>query len=168
MKCEEAEKQIYLYRELSQHEQREVDQHVSTCKACQKVMQNTQYAEVFFRKAAHVIPQPRNHAQLTQRILTSIKKKEQHSFISTLFDYLNGYFTRYAFAALSVFMVVVFVSEYSKEEVILPKSITVNTGGPILSTSALRENFRQRKQRKEEQPVSHYAHYKKLYSNKTL
>jgi hypothetical protein len=168
MKCKDAEKQIYLYRELSQQEQLEVDQHVRECASCKQLMQTTQRVEALLKKSADVNPQPKNSALLTQRILSSIKKKEQRSFTSSLFDYLNSYFTRYAFAALSVFLVTVFVSEYSQETVVLRQNVTVMNDGPILDTKEFHQKFYQRKQQKDEQPVSHYAYYKKLYSNKTI
>lgn len=168
MKCVKAEKQIYLYGELSQQEQHELDHHVATCKSCLQLLQITQRVNAFVKRAADVTPLPKNNALLTQRILSSIVKRERHTSISTMFDYLNSYFTRYAFATLSVFLVTVFVSEYSQEAVALKQNVTVTQDGPTLDTREFHQRFYQRKQNKEEQPVSHYSYYKNLYSNKTL
>lgn len=168
MKCEEAEKRIYFYRELDRQEQCELDQHVSTCKSCQQVMQSTQQVEALLRKSVEVKPQPKNAALLTQRVLTSIKKKEKHTGFSALVDYFDSYFTKYAFAALSIILVTVFVGEYSQEAVVLRQNVTITHDGPTLETREFHQKFSQRKRQKEAKPISRYAHYKELYSNKTL
>jgi Putative zinc-finger len=168
MKCEEAEKRIYLYRELSEKEQRELDQHVITCKSCQQVMQGMRHVEALLRKSIEVNPQPKNPQLLTQRILTSIKKKEKHAGFSELLDYLDNYFTKYAFAALSIILVTFFINEYSQEEVILQQNLARKQNGPTLNTAALHEKFQQRRQHKEDQPISLYAYYKKLYTDKSI
>lgn len=168
MKCEEAEKRIYLYRELTLQEQRELDQHVSTCKSCQQVMQSTLHVEALLRKSIEVNPQPKNAALLTQSILTSIKKKEKQAGFSALLDYFDSYIIKYAFAALSIILVTIFVNEYSQETVVLRQNLTFSQDGPTLNTPEFHQKFHQRKRQKETQPISHYAYYKKLYSNKTL
>jgi hypothetical protein len=169
MKCEEAEERIYLYRELSQQEQHELDQHIATCASCQLLQQSIQRISVLMKSADNVQMKPSNPEQLTQRIMTSIKKKEApQKFLSTFIQYVESHFVKYSFAALSVFLVTVFVIEYSQERVVLRQNVTVTQDGPTLDTKEFHQRFYQRKQNKEEQPVSHYSHYKNLYSNKTL
>ena len=168
MKCEEAEKRIYLYRELTQQDQRDLDQHVITCKSCQQVMQSTRQVQALLRASIEVKPQPKNAALLTQRVLTSIKKKEKHAGFSVLLAYFDGYFTKYVFAALSIILIAVFVNEYSQETVVLRQNVTITQEGPMLDTREFHQKFRQSKRQKEAQPISRYAHYKELYSNKTL
>jgi uncharacterized membrane-anchored protein YjiN (DUF445 family) len=169
MKCREAEKKIYLYRELSENEQRELDQHIATCASCRLLQQNTQRIEVLMKRANNVRIQPRNPELLTNRIMTSIKKKEAHqTFLSTFIQYVESYFVKYSFAALSIFLVAVFVKEYSQKEVILQQNLAEKQNGPTLNTAAVHEKFQQRRQHKEDQPVSYYAYYKKLYTEKSI
>jgi hypothetical protein len=168
MNCREAENRIYLFRELSEKEKREVDQHIANCESCRLILQSTQRIDLLLKRANNIRVQPRNPELLTQRIMTSIKKREAHqTLLSTFIQYVESHFVKYSFAALSIFLVAVFVKEYSQKEVFLHKNLTVKQGNPILSMPQIRENYRARKQRKEE-PVSHYAYYKKLYSNKSI
>jgi len=169
MKCREAEEKIYLYRELSEKEQRELNQHIATCESCRLLHQSAKRIEVLMKRTNNIPVQPRNPQLLTQRIMTSIKKKESHqTLLSTFINYVESYFVKYSFAALSIFLVAVFMKEYSQEEVILRQNLAVKQNGPTLNTAAVHEKFQQRKQHKEDQPISYYAYYKKLYTEKSI
>jgi hypothetical protein len=117
MNCSEAERRIYLYRELTEGEREETRLHLETCASCSQLMERTREMQRVMR-SKYPDPPMVDKSLLTRRIMNAVEKlqkKKSSSVFRGLFAEPFHNPLRYAMAALSLFLIVAFVSEYSME-----------------------------------------------------
>lgn len=115
MKCRESEKNIYLYNELTARERADTDEHVRTCASCSLLMERViNFQNVMKSHRSHTPPMT-NHAQMTRRIMDAFdnaaerRNAPRHWFA---FDF-NMNALRYGMAAVSFFLVALFIGQFS-------------------------------------------------------
>ncbi len=116
MNCRDAEKRIYLYRELSASEREETDAHVRACSACRRIMEGVTLARNIARTASPppALPDP---ARMTAEILSALPQSQQKtsSAFMPFFSWSPGNRLRYGMATISLFLIFTFVSEYNQD-----------------------------------------------------
>lgn len=135
MSCAHYLEDIYLYDELSPEERLKVDQHVLTCAACRTALDEVQQQSALVRRAAATRPEPVHPQRLTDAILARIEQPARRATVVTrLLAPLDSLFVRYSLAAVSVGLLVLFVSEQYSGPVAVKRmpgpaaSATLNTG----------------------------------------
>lgn len=134
MSCAHYLQDIYFYDELSSEERLNVDQHVLTCASCRTVLEEVQQQSALVRHAAATRPEPAHPKQLTDAILARIEQPAPRATVVTrLLAPLDSLFVRYSLAAVSVGLLVLFVSEQYSGPVVVNRmpgpaaSATLNT-----------------------------------------
>lgn len=142
MNCRRIEKQIYLYNELSPPDRNAVDDHVDNCTACRQVLENAK-AVATLNSCLAGVPPLSDESAMTQRIMSAVydTKKEKSSVFSLLGS--TGTLTplRYAMTALSLFLVVHFVDEYSRAVAGPVKFYPVRGAKAELNTASFHDAF---------------------------
>ena len=121
MKCSAWEQKIYLYDELSTHEQQEIDAHVTTCAHCMQAQERVRAMRNAMTLLRVQEPSLANHAAMTRRVMDAVGDTPQktHSpferFVSRYvqkFKVEDVVKVRYHMAALSFLLAAFFVLEY--------------------------------------------------------
>ena len=149
MKCSEYEQSIYLWEEISPEEKAAVSKHMEVCPTCAALFQQVQVlqeqvAEVSAKKT--ISP---NAARLTSRIMQVVHEQQQSShtiLIASLFSPFQ--LIRYAFATLSLVLVISFSLEYTHTGTQQKTQTTSLEDGVILSSAIIRSSAEDRKKRK--------------------
>lgn len=145
MKCKDFEQNIYLYKELGASEKKNVDDHVACCESCCELFSMVQHAEGMLSLAATVKPQSENFSRLTSRILKAVEKEKPKSA-----SWINVSFIKYAMAAASCIVIIVFGAEtFSTSEPVVKhyssaKTITLNSVSIAESYRSKREQLLKR------------------------
>jgi len=117
MNCSEAERRIYLYRELTDLEREEMQRHLKTCASCSRIMERAMEMQRMM-PSQHHDPPMMDESAMTRRIMNAVEelqKKKTSSVFPHFFADLSINPLRYAMVAVSLFLVVAFVTEYSME-----------------------------------------------------
>jgi len=149
MTCSKFEQSIYLWEEISPEEKAAVSKHMEACTTCVALFQQVQFlqeqvAEVSAKKT--ISP---NAARLTSRIMEAVHKQQQSShtiLITSLFSPFH--LLRYAFATLSLVLVISFSLEYAHTSTQQKTQTTSLEDGVILSSAIIRSSAEDRKKRK--------------------
>ena len=106
MSCQECERLIFEYSELTSVEKEIVNAHLQTCMPCKELFSSASYSVNLIKRAAGAIPILQNPISLTNDIMYRISKPVPHS--SNLFDFsllrLKFKYVQYAMAAVSIFL----------------------------------------------------------------
>ena len=113
MKCSSIEKQIYLYPELNDREREETDRHVAACASCRKLFERVNDERDVLQKALRIDPVVPDQAALTSRVMSAIHAGNQsnRSILRNLWRDIRQSPLRYAMMALSLILIVTFISE---------------------------------------------------------
>ncbi|MBT1689563.1 anti-sigma factor family protein [Dawidia soli] len=135
MSCARYLEDIYLYDELSPAARLIIDQHVLTCDACRALLEEVQQQSALVKHASTARPAPAHAKHLTDAILARIEQPAQRATVVTrLLAPMDSLFVRYSLAAVSVGLLVLFVSEQYSGPVVVKRmpgpaaSATLNTG----------------------------------------
>lgn len=104
MKCKDFEQDIYLHSELSEAERIRVDAHIQKCDACKELFQVVSNTQVLIEQVSLKKPEIANHGKLTSTIMQALNTQEKQSSI-------NGLFFKYGMVAVSLVLIVWFISE---------------------------------------------------------
>lgn len=115
MKCSEAEEKIYLYRELTAAERRDIDGHLNTCLLCRRTMSSVINMQDVVADDQAQVPPMTNEAQMTHRIMDTIRdiQNRETSRWEGVLQSLQTTFLRYGMAAISFALVSIFIAEYA-------------------------------------------------------
>lgn len=118
MNCREAEKRIYLYKELTEIERQEVDQHLKSCSGCNQAFDRMKSLQTILNTQKADIPPLPNEAAMTRRILEAVSKvqKEKSSVLRTFFSVPIIKPLRYGMAGLSLLLILTFLGEYLSDD----------------------------------------------------
>lgn len=113
MSCQEIERNLYLYAELTETEKREVDNHLTTCSSCREVWAAIVDSQQKIKTVAFIRPEPENAARLTHKIMSGIQQEPAaHSWMDTVDNLLRKVVVRYSFSGLSLGLVLLFVTQF--------------------------------------------------------
>ncbi len=149
MKCSAYEQSIYLWEEISPEEKAELNRHMEICPACTALFQQVQLMQAQLTEVSkNKTPAP-HAAQLTSRIMQAVHE-QQRSLRPTLLTSLFTPFQliRYAFATLSLVLLVSFGVEYIHTGAPQKTLTTTREEGVILSSAIIRSSAEDRKKRK--------------------
>lgn len=117
MKCQEVERRIYLYQELSDRERKETDMHLTECSACSAIMERVNATHNLIASQRNKIHPMNNEAQMTRRIMNAVEKtgETKMSLWEILLQRIALTPLRHGMAALSFFLLMFFLSEYAND-----------------------------------------------------
>lgn len=113
MNCRKAEKLIYLYRELTPSQQKLLDKHLSGCTQCRALMESVNAQLEELKNRWPDVPADFRYADLTREMMASLPAHSQAGLRDRLAGYLGRPAVRYAFTALSIFLVAAFAIQYN-------------------------------------------------------
>ncbi len=150
MKCQDFEKNIYLYSELTKQEKNQLQQHLDSCTACQQLFLSMQKMQNQIHHIAEEKMEIRNPALLTHKIMQKIASQTiRHSFGDVMEGYFRVSLIKYSFAVVSVILVMAFGAEFFS----LSLKSKINTeqaskASVILNSGLFRESFSKQKEKR--------------------
>jgi predicted anti-sigma-YlaC factor YlaD len=151
MSCKDYERDMVLYSELSSSDKKSLHAHLQSCSSCQLFFNEVVELQGIISRLSDQKAVPRNAAQLTHRIMDKVhgKNQHQHSLLDLFSKFAESSLLRNVFSILSlVILIVTCVELFSTSWKSENKSVAVNKGTIILNSSAFRQHFLQRKERK--------------------
>lgn len=161
MKCNEIEKSIYLYKELSPPERNILDAHLAQCPSCRALADQVIESRSTVNQVRRIMPEIENPERVTQRIMRTIGAQSKIGLWSQITAYVDTVFVRYAFSFASLVLILFFVSEQSVDSQlnnVIDKKIEI-TQASILNTRAISNNYLM-KRKSNGQAFSRYTYYK--------
>lgn len=110
MNCQECEKSLWMYAELSLVERSHIDGHLQSCSDCRKMKEEIQTVNQILKQATPIIPEPKNAAALTNRIMDALPPQNQ-SWKNHLLDVLDNLWLQTSFRLASMILIVLFIWE---------------------------------------------------------
>jgi anti-sigma factor RsiW len=154
MSCEKYEQNLYLYDELSPQERAIIDEHVHTCIACRSLLEEIQQQSAWVKYASQTRPEPAHPQRLTNAILAQLSQPRT-SMATKFLAPLDILFVRYSLAAVSLGLVVLFVSEQQQGSVVT-KSMPRPAASATLNTNAFLQQYAQEKEQRQPAQPSWY------------
>jgi hypothetical protein len=150
MKCSECEKLLYLFQELNDSERRALEEHLSECDACTKLLARIQGEQAGVKAVLKPVPEKFENENpfLTAKIIAAIQNKHARteSMIERFLPFMRFNVLRYSMAIISFILLVLFVAEVQpRQQVAIAIAYYKRT--PITKTVQLnsvsfREKFR--------------------------
>lgn len=133
MKCRDIEKQIYLYNELTEREQKETDEHLKGCESCLRTMKEAILLKSVVTVHQSHSPVMPNQSLMTHRVMNAIAAKQSKGprFWEEVVSSLKVSALRYVMATLSILLVSIFVIESADQGEILQRQ---ETSGAVLGS----------------------------------
>lgn len=118
MKCPEAEKKIYVYRELPLVEREQLEEHLEACPSCAQTMERVTNLQGLIASSMAKVPSIENEAQMTHRIMDAVLRLQKSKFTwrEEVLRSLHASALRYSMVALSLMFVIFFFAEYADGE----------------------------------------------------
>lgn len=142
---------MVLYSELSSLEKESLHSHLQSCSSCQLFFNEVVELQGIISRLSDQKAVPRNAAKLTHMIMDKVhsKNQHQHSLLDLLSKFAESSLLRNAFSIASLVIVIamgieLFSASWKSEN----RSTAVSQGTIILNSSAFRQHFLQRKERK--------------------
>lgn len=151
MSCEQYEQDIYVYDELSPGEREIIDKHVHTCAACQALLEEVQQQAAWIKHVSTTRPEHAQPQRLANAILAQLEQPRT-SMATKLLASLDLLFVRYSLAAVSLGLLILFVSEQQHQAVVI-NPIPTPTASATLDTKAfLQQHTPDKRQRRPTTP----------------
>jgi anti-sigma factor RsiW len=149
MKCSAYEQSIYLWEEISPEEKAAVNKHMEICPNCAALLQQVQLMKSRVTEVSQNKTTPPHAAQLTSRIMQAVHEQQQRLHTTRLASLFSPFqLIRYAFATLSLVLLVSFGVEYIHTGAPQKTQTTTLEEGVILSSAIIRSSAEDRKKRK--------------------
>jgi predicted anti-sigma-YlaC factor YlaD len=157
MSCEQYLQDIYLYDELSSEAREVIDKHVLTCSDCRTLLEKVQQQSAWMKHASSLAPPEARHPQqLTDAILARIERPTRRAtLVTTLLAPMDSLFVRYSLAAISVGLLVFFLSEQQHGTVAV-KTMYRPAASATLNTNEFLQPYTQEKEQRPPAPPSWY------------
>ncbi len=111
MNCQECEENIWVYVELSSAEKAGLNSHMQTCPDCRRLYEEMQAVSQILKQATPIIPEPKNAAALTNRIMDALPPQNQ-SWKNRLLDVLDNVWLQSSLRLASMMLIVLFIWEH--------------------------------------------------------
>jgi hypothetical protein len=161
MKCQEFQKQIYRYRELTSTERDSLHLHHDQCETCRTLMNQFHHTNGLINKAKLYTPQAANSAVLTERIMNAIEANQKRSIIDQLKSHIESQFIRYAISLVSLCLISFFLYEQQAGRQISAGSRSQTlSSGVQLDLNDFFDAYRARRTNKSKGEDSRYVYYK--------
>jgi predicted anti-sigma-YlaC factor YlaD len=135
MSCEDFERSIYLYEELSASEKNLLNTHLQACASCAAVFEEVSNVHSLTKQIAAQELIPSNAARLTSNVMSkivSIQRRATFTFVGRLFI-----LTRLAFTLVSAVLLIGFSIEFMKDSDQSKKILSVGNSGPVILNARL-------------------------------
>jgi hypothetical protein len=160
MKCNEFQKQMYRYHEMTSTERSLLSDHVAQCRDCSKLMDQVVTANSLVSKARGFKPEVKNPERMTQQIMNAISL-QQKSPLDKLLVYFDNYFVRYSISLVSLFLIGFFIYEQNTVSTLPIKTLSSQPlSGTRLDMKDFLDTYRKRREDKSESNNSRYTYYK--------
>ena len=148
MSCQDFEKNIILYTELSATETNLLQQHVQSCQECQNLFLEVQTVQISMAKIATAKAEIRNAARLTNKVMEKVaQEKHKPTIIEIFSEFIQGNSIKYAFATISLTFVLVFITQFFNTSWQPENQVQNNHAYIKLNSTAFRQYFLQRKEK---------------------
>jgi hypothetical protein len=143
MNCQEVEKQIVLFTELTSEQKAKVNNHLSTCKSCSVLFESTTHTNNLVLKAAKVEMEIKDPFRLTNDIMARIKEEESKhwSFLNVSFFKLEFTYVKYTMAAFSFLLIVFFGVEQLQSQAIREVASTHSLKKVVLNRKTFQDEL---------------------------
>lgn len=137
MKCENAEQRIFLYKELSERERDETDEHMRHCASCMQIMERASTSDQIIRRHRADTPLLQDDAAMTRRIMVAIGARQERSAVRTSNRQVFAMpAIRYVMAALSLVLAISFVIESTSSADMPELYPRISGDKPLLNVAA--------------------------------
>jgi hypothetical protein len=148
MKCQECQRLILIQDLLEAGDRVLMNQHITTCAACQKFQAESIRVNQLIEQASAKAPQPAKAPGLTDKIMTAVMTPAPRK-ISQQESWMFNPFTRLALSGLSLCLVIFFLIEWqSPANTELPKGPVAGLQQVILNSQSFRKELSSREKRK--------------------
>lgn len=110
MNCQECEENIWVYAELSSAEKAGLHSHIQICADCRRLYEEMQAVSQILKHATPIVPEPKNAAALTSRIMDELPSKNQ-SWHALFLSSLDNAWAQNSLRLVSMVLIVLFVWE---------------------------------------------------------
>lgn len=110
MNCQECEKSIWMYSELSLVERSYIDGHIESCSDCRKLKEEIQTVSQILKHATPLVPELKNAAALTNRIMDALPSRNS-TWSERFSDVLDNAWLQNSLRLASMVLIVLFVWE---------------------------------------------------------
>jgi len=160
MNCNEFEKRIYLYRELTAKEKEITDKHIAQCESCCALATEVFQQQELIRKMGAIKSTVKDPEWLTQRIMNSVERKDKRtSYLDSVASFLNSLFVRYAFSVLSVALMAFFyVEQHAGDQIKMVAKVEIMQGTILNTSSFMRSHINNRQKGQQALSISRYTY----------
>ncbi len=133
MNCQEFERQIILFTELSEDEKLKLEVHIQNCAPCKELFASVTYTNSLIGRAAKISQVLQDPTRMTRKIMDRIKKPEHHWWSRFDFSFLDldSQYIKYGMATISFFM----IAFYGVEQMKGPYKVNGVLGLPLQNNS---------------------------------
>jgi hypothetical protein len=110
MNCQECEKNSWIYAELSEAERSQLGNHIQTCSDCRRRYQEMVVVSQILKQATPIVPELKNAAALTSRIMDELPPKNQ-SWRALFLSSFDNTWVQNSLRLASMVLVILFVWE---------------------------------------------------------
>ena len=160
MNCDEFQKQVYLYHDMTSTERSLLSEHIAQCNTCSKLLDHVLTAKALISKAREFRPEVKNPERMTAHIMNVIEA-QQKSYLDEILLYLDSYFVRYAISLVSLFLIGFFIYEQNTVRTVPIRKLSLQpVNGIKLDMKDFLDTYRSRREARSELKNSRYTYYK--------
>ncbi len=143
MSCQEFEKQIILFTELTDEEKTKVTAHLSICKSCSALFESATLTNNLVLKASKIEMENQDPFRLTNDIMARIKEEERKpwSFLKLFFLKFEFTYIKYTMAAFSFLLIAFFGMELLQSPTIHGVNATHSSKKVVLNRKTFQDEL---------------------------
>lgn len=116
MNCEKANKQLYLFTELTDHERDQVIQHMAGCMQCKELAESLEQMNDVIVRIRKVAAEPTDSFVLTNKIMSEVRTSDHKPFrlYETFLRFIESNQVRWTLVGVSMVLIFLFALEQTK------------------------------------------------------
>jgi hypothetical protein len=139
MDCRDFEKDILLFREISDEQKEVLKLHIESCSNCKKLFDEATQMETLVKEMAGPRAVPANASKLTSRIMEGIHLSPSLSWSDRILTILQNTFTKMALGTLSTILLITFSLEFFNDAPQTRYENPIASGFTILNSKLFKE-----------------------------
>lgn len=139
MDCRDFEKDILLFREISEEQKATLKLHIESCEGCAKLFNEVMQMQTIVKEIAVQKIAPANEAKLTSRIMEGIHSSTSISWNDQVMNILQNVFVKIALGGLSTILLITFSAEFFNDTPQIRYQHPITSGFAILNSTLFKE-----------------------------
>lgn len=139
MDCRDFEKDIFLFREISEAQRDALKLHLTSCKNCERFFRDAMQMEGLIKEVARQKIAPANAAKLTSRIMEGVYSQSSPGWMNRAIGFLQNAFTKTALATASTILLITFSVEFFNDAPQANYQHPITSGFAILNSTLFKE-----------------------------